>query len=68
MTRRMTTKQTSAVVSIEEWHVNDCRFLLFPFKHVATLWPVSLLQNFVINLWERLLHCSGIVSGKSQGL
>ncbi len=55
-------------VSVEERHVNNHGLLLFSLEHVAVLWTVFLLQDFVVYLWERLLHCSCIISGKSQSL
>lgn len=61
-------KQTFAVVSVEERHEDNGGLLLFPFKHIAVPGPVFLLQDFVIYRWERLLYCSCIDSGKSQGL
>lgn len=61
-------KQTFAVVSVEEWHEDNGGLLLFPLKHIAVLGPVFLLQDFVIYRRERLLYCSCIGSGKSQGL
>lgn len=60
--------QTFAVSSVKEWHVNDRGLVLLPLKHVAVLWPISLLQDSVVYLWERLLHLSCIVSGKGQSL
>lgn len=60
--------QTSAVGSVEERHVYDCRLLLFPFKHVTIFWPVSLLQDLVIYLWKRLRSVLSIFLCKSQGL
>ena len=64
----MCVQQTFAVLPVEEWHVNDRGLLLFSLKNVAVLWPVSFLQGFIVYLWERLLHLSCIVSGKSQSL
>lgn len=61
-------KQTFAVPSVEEWHVDDCGLLLFPLQHIAVLRPVSVLQDRVIYLGERLFHLGRIVSGKSQSL
>lgn len=60
--------QTSAVGSVEERHVYDCGLLLFPLKHVTIFRPVSLLQDLVIDLWERLLSVLSIFLCKSQGL
>lgn len=61
-------QQTFAVVSVEERHVNDCGLLPFSLEHIEVLRPVFLLQDFVINLWKRLLHCGCIVTGKGQRL
>lgn len=61
-------KQTFAVPSVEERHVDDCGLLLFPLQHIAVLRPVSVLQDRVIYLGERLFHLGRIVSGKSQSL
>lgn len=61
-------KQTFAVVSVEERHEDNGGLLLFPLKHIAVPGPVFLLQDFVVYRWERLLYCSCIGSGKSQGL
>lgn len=65
---RWTVKQTFGVVSVEERHKDNGGLLLFSLKHVAVPRPVFLLQDFVINLWERLLDCSCVVSGQSQSL
>lgn len=61
-------KQTFAVPSVEERHVDDCGLLLFPLQHIAVLRPVTVLQDRVIYLGERLFHLGRIVSGKSQSL
>lgn len=60
--------QTFAVGSVEERHVYDCGLLLFPLKHVTIFRPVSLLQDLVIDLWERLLSVLSIFLCKTQGL
>lgn len=65
---RLTGKHTFGVVSVEERHEDNGGLLLFSLKHIAVPGPVFLLQYFVINLWERLLDCSCIVSGQSQSL
>lgn len=65
---RWTAKQTFGVVSVEEWHKDNGGLLLFSLKHVAVPGPVFLHQDFVIDLWERLLDCSCVVSGQSQSL
>lgn len=64
----MSLPQTFAVPPVEERQVNDGGLLPLSLKHVAVLWPLSLLQDLLIYIWERLLNLSRIVSGNSQGL
>ena len=64
----MCASQTLAVPSIEERHVGDCWLLLFSLEHVEVLWPLSLLQDLIVYLGERLLYLRSIVSGQSQSL
>lgn len=61
-------KQTFAVGSVEERHVNDGWLLLLPLKHVTIFGPVFLLHDLVIYLWKRLPFVQCILLCKSQGL
>ena len=59
---------TFAVLLVEEGHVKDGGLVLHSFQHIAVLWPVSLLQDRIIYLWEAFIHLGCIVSGQGQGL
>lgn len=59
---------TFAVLPVEEWHVKDSGRLLFPLENIAGPWPVFLLQEFLLQLWERFLQFGCIVSGENQSL
>lgn len=61
-------QQTFGVVSVEERHEDNGGLHFFSLKHVAFPRPVFLLQDFFIDLRERLLDCSCVVSGQSQSL
>lgn len=61
-------KRTFAVLSVEQRHVNDGGLLPFPLKHITVLGPVYVLCDVVVDLWERLLHLSCVVSAQSQSL
>ena len=65
---RWVANQTFGVVLVEEWHEDNGGLLVFSLKHVAVPGPVFLLQEFVRELWERLLDRSRVVSGQSQSL